>query len=427
MKDEKKDLGGGRASGILSRRAFIRASAAFGASAALSPFARAASASTARAVPGERLAVAMWDFSWLTRRTDPEAEYADFDRVLDDLSERGYNCVRMDAFPHLVAAGPDGSIQERFTMLPQKPAFMWGNHTEVVVEPRAGIIEFMHKCKDRGMRVGLSSWFQPDRSHRVDMVNTPEDFTRVWAETLELIDSHSLLDIVEWVDLCNEFPLKVWAPGAVAYMNEASRKPLPLMFSLYTSDQKGVFSRFMKDSIDPLKRRFPALAYCYSFAEADADALQGVDLSSFDVLEPHLWINMNIPFAVLSGLWITLAGIPKATYGVSISSASCYRAFRGTWLKWLGNAMDRWASLSRGMNLPLYTTEAWGPVNYDDLPPRDDYREWRWVKDIAERAIDMALERGWKGICSSNFCGPQHYGMWTDIEWHRKVTRRILK
>ncbi len=426
MKDEIKCRGNSCDSGVLSRRGFLGRSAALGASSALFPFVRAASASQAKAVTGDRLAVTMWDFSWLTRRSASEAEYADFDRVLDDLSERGYNCVRMDAFPHLVAAGPDGGIQERFTMLPQKPAFMWGNHTEVEVEPRAGIIEFMGKCKARGIRVGLSSWFQPDLSHRVGMVNTPEDFARVWGETLELIDSHHLLDIVEWVDLCNEFPLKVWAPGAVKYMNEASGKKMPLMLNMYNSDQKDVFSRFMKESIDPLKSRFPDLAYCYSFAEVNADALQGVDLSCFDVLEPHLWLNMNISFAVLSGLWATLAGIPKATYGASIPSAFYYRALRGTWIKWLGGKIDRWAEFASKRGLPLYTTEAWGPVNYDDLPPHDNDREWRWVKDIAGRAIDMAIECGWKGICSSNFCGPQHPGMWNDIEWHRSVTRRIL-
>ena len=62
----------------------------------------------------ERFATAMWDFSWATRRFDNEAEYADWDRALDGLAERGYNNVRIDAFPHLIAADRDGAVVDRF-------------------------------------------------------------------------------------------------------------------------------------------------------------------------------------------------------------------------------------------------------------------------------------------------------------------------
>ena len=50
-------------------------------------------------------AIAMWDFSWLERRW-PGAGYEDWDVVLDELLERGYNAIRIDAYPHLVAEGP---------------------------------------------------------------------------------------------------------------------------------------------------------------------------------------------------------------------------------------------------------------------------------------------------------------------------------
>ena len=52
------------------------------------------------------LAIAMWDFSWLERRW-PGAGYEDWDRALDELVERGYDAVRIDAYPHLVASEPD--------------------------------------------------------------------------------------------------------------------------------------------------------------------------------------------------------------------------------------------------------------------------------------------------------------------------------
>lgn len=46
----------------------------------------------------------MWDFSWLERRW-PGAGYENWDLALDELCERGYNAVRIDAYPHLLAAG----------------------------------------------------------------------------------------------------------------------------------------------------------------------------------------------------------------------------------------------------------------------------------------------------------------------------------
>ncbi|MCX6971161.1 MAG: hypothetical protein NTV93_13555 [Verrucomicrobia bacterium] len=47
------------------------------------------------------LAITMWDFSWIERRWSG-AGYEDWDQALDELTERGYNAVRIDAFPHLL-------------------------------------------------------------------------------------------------------------------------------------------------------------------------------------------------------------------------------------------------------------------------------------------------------------------------------------
>ena len=95
---------------------------------------------------------------------------------------RGYDTIRMDAFPHLVAAGPDGDQVDRFTILPQTPLFMWGNHAPVDVGPRAGLIEFITKVRSRGMNVGLSTWFTDDTLHRANTVATPADYARFSGE-----------------------------------------------------------------------------------------------------------------------------------------------------------------------------------------------------------------------------------------------------
>ena len=59
------------------------------------------------------LAITMWDSSWLRRRY-AGGGFESFDQALDELVERGYNAVRIDAFPHMIANRPDGTNCERF-------------------------------------------------------------------------------------------------------------------------------------------------------------------------------------------------------------------------------------------------------------------------------------------------------------------------
>ena len=59
-------------------------------------------------------AIAMWDFSWLLRHY-PNGEFENWDAVLDGLVKRGYNAIRLDAFPALVAPDSEGRvIQEHY-------------------------------------------------------------------------------------------------------------------------------------------------------------------------------------------------------------------------------------------------------------------------------------------------------------------------
>ena len=95
----------------------------------------------------EPVAIAMWDFSWLLRHEPGHeigSEFADWDRVLDGLVERGYNAVRIDAFPNHVAAGPDGKVTER-VHFPRydKDRVMWGNEYPTTVNPRRVLKEFI--------------------------------------------------------------------------------------------------------------------------------------------------------------------------------------------------------------------------------------------------------------------------------------------
>jgi hypothetical protein len=415
---------------LLSRRQFLLNSSKVGISLPLAGLCLTGCVPTNIVAEVQRppLALAMWDFSWLTRRDGDENEYADVDAILDAFVERGYNCIRLDAFPHLIAADQQGNIQSDFLIPPQKPYFMWGNHSEVSINPRRDLIHFMHACRDRKIRLGLSTWLQPDTTRRDQLVSTPQDMARVWIETLEWINNHGLLDIVEWVDMCNEFPIELWAEKAAEYINESLTNNVSQLnpsILPYTKPQANQVSDYMNETITLMKQAFPTQRYCFSFAAGHANNYCHFDFSTFDCFEPHIWLNQNKTFMFASGLLGTLLEIPEATEVIYPIAENLYYNARKNWLGWLDNAIESWAALANRYQIPLYTSESWGPINYQDLPDACDDKEWDWVFDVCEAGANMAKARGWTGICSSNFCQPHHKGFYDNIEWHQLVTGMI--
>src|SRR5271156_4659067 len=111
--------------------------------------------------PGTKapLAIAMWDFSWLERRW-PGAGYEDWDRALDGLAERGYDAVRIDPYPHLLAVDP----VRTWTLEPPWTTNDWGSPGLVDVVVLPNLVSFIGKCRARGIKVALATWLREDTS-----------------------------------------------------------------------------------------------------------------------------------------------------------------------------------------------------------------------------------------------------------------------
>src|ERR1043165_6213040 len=107
-----------------------------------------ASVAKASAVKRPR-AITMWEFSWIERRWDG-AGYEDWDKALDELKERGYDAVRIDPFPHLLATDP----RKTWTLLPEWNTQVWGSPdvNRIVLLP--ALTTFVAKCRTRGIKVG---------------------------------------------------------------------------------------------------------------------------------------------------------------------------------------------------------------------------------------------------------------------------------
>jgi hypothetical protein len=374
-----------------------------------------------------RFSTAMWDFSWATRRFGNEAEYADWDKVLDELSERGYDNVRIDAFPHLIAADRNDTVTQKVAILPQRRRFMWGNHNPVEITPRQDLIGFIRKCSERKLTVGLSSWYIPDSASRHEQVCTPEDFTRIWDETLQFIDDAGLLGAIKWVDLCNEFPVDLWAPGAARNIF-GTRFKSPLGVGIRGLPWRKIWSErtqaYLTDAVGSLRKKWPTLKFCYSFCELTGPQLRSLDVSNFDVAEIHCWLTDSIPWSMSSLQLASLMELPMGTEMHAKRMASVPVSTLKEWLdEVLTPRMKTWSDWASENSLPLITTEGWGPTNYCDLAGVDD--EWKWVRQFSELAVERSIELGWTGICTNNFCQPHHVGMWSDVSWHRELTDAI--
>ncbi|WP_322410811.1 cellulase-like family protein [Microbacterium invictum] len=353
------------------------------------------------------LAIAMWDFSWLERRWEGGG-YEDWSAALDGLVARGYDVVRIDAYPHLIWDGA-----ERYTLKPVWDQHPWGSPHPIDVDPSSDLLEFIALAREKGLLVSLSSWYREDSADVRRRLRTPEDLASVWLATLAHIESAGLLDAVWFVDLGNEWPQPMWAPFLYQQGDDAA--------SLDRTSAE--YQRWTDTALGIVAARYPAMPLCFSFID-QMDTWARQDVSAFGLLELHIWMvqGEDPSFYESLGYDIVAASFDPDQYQVLTAAPALYRSDPELWRKQLDAAIDRAAQWSKAASLPLVTTESWATICWKDGEGLD----WEWVKELCEHGVRRALETGrWAALSTSNFCGPQFRGMWDDTEWHQALTRAI--
>lgn len=356
------------------------------------------------------LAIAMWDFSWLERRW-PGAGYEDWGKALDELKERGYDAVRIDAYPHLI----DADSEREWELLPVWNQHDWGSPALLRARVQPALNEFIGLCAERGVKVALSTWFRQDSDDVRMRIASAEDLGRIWKRTLDSIAGAGLIDNILWVDLCNEWPAPLWAPFLPLESGPEGAGP---------SRTQPEVSQWMEDSIAILRQSYPRLAYCFSYTAEYLNWRQQ-DVSFMDLLEPHIWMSQAevSDFDKRMGFDLGEAGFDPKMYEVLAHNAEAlFRKEPEHWKKCLKGGIDLLAEWSRHADKPLITTEGWALVAYKDWPLLD----WGWVKELCAFGVEEAVKTGrWVALSTSHFCGPQFVGMWRDVEWHRRLTDLI--
>ncbi|HUJ43459.1 MAG TPA: cellulase-like family protein [Opitutaceae bacterium] len=348
-------------------------------------------------------AIAMWDFSWLERRW-PGAGYENPTRALDELAERGYDAVRIDAYPHLVSA----DSRREWELLPCWSVQDWGSPALNRVRVQPHLDEFLAACAARGIAVGLSSWYREDRAQMRLRIRSPEEHADQWIATVQAIDP-ALRARLLFVDLCNEWPLAVWAPFFPQEANCAG-------------DDWGTPASlaWMRRAVARFRDAFPGLPVTFSTSSTPEHYLD-TELPGFDLIEAHLWMANATDFYRRVGYSYERFS-PVGYENVVQHAEALYRASPAEWQTSLHARIDFLAECGRRQKLPLITTEGWAIVDYKDWPLLD----WGWVKELTALGAEWAAATGrWAAIATSNFCGPQFHGMWSDIAWHQRLTHLI--
>ena len=379
------------------------------------------------------VAIAMWDYSWILRH-HRYGEFENWDRVLSELAERGYNAIRIDVMPQFVAANSDGTVEEEFRN--EKKGWvpsLWGNDYTMSFRPREALLEFLPKCEKYGIKVGLSTWFMRHGTNRKDIFMEEGGLLRAWDETLAFLESHHLLDNVIYVDLLNEYPN--WH-GYDWFKSEMNKRSDIKQFQLDNPEanvpdfdtaknqgnplQQRFYNDFINTTITALKAKYPDLEYFASFDPGMA--LDRIDLSNFNAVDYHVWFAHS---GRITGLGDIRSRNQSLDYRqVYANLMDSWRENKESLVKWMDGSITDIASAASKNNIVCGNTEGWGPIWWFDHPELD----WQWVKESADICVDLALKHdNYKFICTSNFTHPQFKGMWEDVKWHRQITSRIRK
>jgi len=313
------------------------------------------------------LAINMWDFAWMMRHYKGGG-MEDWDKALDELVERGYNALRVDCFPQFIAADSKGENQDTFYCPKRnwRPA-LWDNQFSITIEPKRYLVEFLTKCHEREIYLGLSSWFLDFATGRVKEFKTVDDVVRAWDETLTFIEEQGLLKNVIYVDLLNEYPL--W---------------------------NGYSYRFLNKQLDKLKQ------------EGDIENVSG---GNYDFLnEKGRRFNQS-----------QVAHYSQVINEMITQKIKQYwKENRKEMEHWMEDQIVLRKNRAKELGVPYGNTEGWGTVMWMDHPDLD----WDFTRETGLVCAELGHKHGYSFNCTSNFNHP-HFGLWDDVAWHKEVTSII--
>lgn len=361
------------------------------------------------------LAITMWDSTWNLAHY-PRGSFEDWDRALDEAVERDYNAIRIECYPHLVARDAQGGRADEFFMHRNNDGLnVWEPNCSIHINPRKELAEFIPKCAERGIYVGLSSWFRGDASGRPRQVEGVEAFVRVWDETLQFVRDEVGFDNIIYVDLLNEYPLWHgwwWLTKQIQAAQELDST------TAYTDKHRQLYRTVIHDALGALKQQWPDLDFFVSQTQNAWEDDRDMDYSNFDALDIHLWFAHCHDLSRDTGYYDIVHGYKDDTqfHIVQKKLTDRWAANRDAYIEWMDKKIAGMCEVARKWKLPIGNTEGWGMMFWCDHPGLN----WDFTKEAAEICLTLGAKYGYKFNCTSNYAQPR-FGFWDDVAWHKRM------
>jgi len=372
-----------------------------------------------------RLTMAMWDQAYLFRHL-PGGSYADYDSVLDETVDRGYNTVRLDPLPQWIDLRNPDRIFEWSD--PHRPFMPWGAKTAGKGPVGNWMIEFMQKLLKRpSLHYTLSAWWfrpqSPDAPIALPWLRQAANMTEgaeMWAVMLRDWKQRFGFDRLIYVDIANEVPY--FFPG----VTERMKKETGAGWSesgVLSAAQISFLTNELNKPMALLRREFPELRFT---ASIHGD-LRWLDMPlEFDCLDVHFYADSDprwnqrtrFPEFVDQGLFTNDRWFAEFSERATKTAAAMAPMLRAN----QRFKMREFAGWAARHGAPLTTSEAWASWYYFDDPRLD----WKWLLDWAAWSVEDAIDFKFWGWTPHNYAQPQ-FANWKDVNWHRALNERFLQ
>ena len=374
----------------------------------------------------QRLTIMMWDQAYLVRHL-PGESFADYENVLTESCERGYNTVRIDPLPTLVDRERPQTIMHWAD--PQRPFFPWGNRQACTGPAGQWLIEFMQTLLKKNLYYTLSTWWFDETNWcgkegiSPAVKRIPHDHreaAEIWIPFLQQWKQTFGFEHLVYVDIHNEVPF--FMQGYKQLLKEKVGlewdRGLP-----FTSEQTGFLADDLNGAMRLLQREFPELRFTASI-HAD-ERWMHVPLH-FDCLDVHFYLDADQRWVNRTKFdeWITRGFYTDDSWFREFSDR-CGKARNAVMPMLFQKQQQKLAAFAAWAGrhgMPLTTSESWSSWYYVDHPDLD----WEWLLEWAEMTVNGAIAHNMWGWTPHNYVQPQ-FDNWKDVAWHRGLTDRFLK
>ncbi|MGH7979935.1 MAG: cellulase-like family protein, partial [Limisphaerales bacterium] len=381
---------------------------------------------------GSRLAISMWDFSWLFANC-PGGAYEDLERRVAEAAERGYNTLRVDCFPWAFLES-ESRFEKNWD--PAKNVPQWGERpVTITCNVRKKVAELADHCRKHKIWLGLDSWDalsmfgHADSNFVIQEADEEREFTRygeVWVKALKMMREDGALERAVWIAPMNEVPN--FAGGRVAALRKAKRN---------SAEANAIFRHINGWMAAPIRAEVANEKIPISYS-SNGDPNYGARLTDdYDVVDLHFMPGVisdaqdhesfpGVPFYInrFPGGNVAVFQGQKPSPGptnfdfAAFSNAwdsACrrhYPAMLDRTRNWFQSQLTRLTTPS-GKKLSAIVTECYGPLIWPDNPAVS----WDWYKQYNGDSLRIVAGMDFKGSSLSNF-GEPLFSLWEDADWH---------